>query len=246
MRSRGRGVAVKRRRRLPLREQITALPNRLTALRLVLAAGFFGLLIYCTQVLKLPVDASGELAWQRLRGGLFAAHAGLQAQDSLLTRLFDGAFALFVLAALTDVADGYVARRWKLETDLGRIADPFADKVMTLGAFVLLMPLTVYLSGWMVVLMLAREQLVTTIRGFAESRGVPFPANVWGKAKTATQSVAIGAGILYVGHPSSLWLRYSFVVLLWLALGATLVSGLVYVRNASRLLFRGPAHDGAP
>ncbi len=230
-----------RRRLQPLSEQLSALPNQLTAVRLVLAILFFGVLIYCTQVLKLPVDASGQLEWQRLRGGLYEAHAGLQAERSLLTYLFNGAFVVFVLAMLTDMADGYVARRWGLETDLGRIADPFADKVMILGSFVLLMPLTVYLSGWMVVLFLARELLVSTIRGFAESRGIPFPATFWGKAKVWSQSVAIGAGILYVGHPGSGWLRYAFVTLLWAALGATLISGVVYLRRARALLFAAEA-----
>ncbi|GIW71735.1 MAG: hypothetical protein KatS3mg102_1277 [Planctomycetota bacterium] len=226
-----------------LGEQLASLPNRLTLLRLVLAVLFFGVLVYCTQVLRLPVDAEGELSWQRLRGGLYIDHAGLRARASVLTRLLDGAFVLFVLAALTDIADGYIARRYGLETDLGRIIDPFADKIMILGGFVLLMPLTVYLSGWMVVVLLARELLVTSVRGFAEARGIPFPATFWGKAKVWSQSIALGAGILYVGHPASAWLRVAFVLLLWTALVATVLSGVVYVRRAWRLL--GPRADGA-
>jgi CDP-diacylglycerol--glycerol-3-phosphate 3-phosphatidyltransferase len=232
------------RRPQAFREQLTVLPNRLTAIRLVLAVVFFGVLIYCTQVLRLPVDAEGDLSWQRLRGGLFEAHAGLQAEESLLTWLLNGAFCVFVLAMLTDIADGYAARRWGLETDLGRIADPFADKIMILGSFVLLMPLTVYLSGWIVVLILARELLVSTIRGFTESRGIPFPASFWGKAKVWSQSIAIGAGILYVGHPGSAFLRYAFVVLLWIAIAATVISGVVYLHRTWKLLFE-PAADAA-
>lgn len=219
-----------------LRAQLRALPNRLTLGRIAICVAFFAILIYCTQMLRLPVDAEGELAWSVLQGPLHKVHAGLHAENSYLTWLFDGAFVLFVLAALTDIADGAVARRYGLETDLGRIFDPFADKIMIIGSFTLLMPLTVYVSGWMVVLVLARELLVSVIRGFAEARGVPFPANFWGKTKMISQSICVASAMLYVGHPSNRFLEISFAILLWLALLATVVSGIVYLRRAWLLL----------
>jgi CDP-diacylglycerol--glycerol-3-phosphate 3-phosphatidyltransferase len=220
------------------------LPNQLTLLRLVLCVVFFGVLIYCSIVLKLPVDASGSLHWERLRGGLYDMHAGLRAENTYLTLLLNGAFVVFVLAGLTDIADGRIARAYQLETDLGRIADPFVDKIMIVGAFTLLMPLTVHVAGWMVVVILARELLVTTIRGFCESRGVAFPATRWGKWKMLIQSVCVATSLLYLGHPESGLFKWVFLVLLWLTLASTVGSGVLYTRHAFQLLSRSPEASG--
>lgn len=224
-----------------LEEDLWKLPNLLTMLRLVLCVLFFAVLIYCSIVLKLPVDAEGQLHWERLRGDIYQAHAGLRAQEGPLTLLLDAAFIFFLLAALTDIADGKIARAYQLETDLGRIADPFVDKIMILGAFTLLMPLTVHVHGWMVVLILARELLVSGIRGFAESRGIAFGAVAWGKAKMVSQSACVGSCLLYLGHPESAIFRWGFLVLLWVALASTVISGVVYGVRARRLLFPGDA-----
>ena len=99
---------------------------------------------------------------------------------------------------LTKLKQRVSGERDSLETDLGRIADPFVDKIMILGSFTLLMPLTVHIMGWMVVVMLARELLVSGIRGFAEARGIAFPASVWGKSKMVLQSACVANAL----HPS--------------------------------------------
>src|SRR5207248_6183850 len=97
--------------------------------------------------------------------------------------------AIFVLAAISDVLDGQIARAWNLTTDFGRIADPFADKVIVSGAFLFLVPIAGSgVSAWMVAVIVARESLVDGIRGFAEGRGIAFPASFWGKAKMFLQS----------------------------------------------------------
>jgi phosphatidylglycerophosphate synthase len=116
---------------------------------------------------------------------------------------------------------------------------------MILGSFILMMPLTVHVMGWMIVLILARELLVSGIRGFAESRGVAFPASASGKTKMVLQSAAVGAGLIYLGHPGSDFVKWGFIVLLWGALVSTVWSGVTYLLHARRLLFpRRPAHGG--
>jgi CDP-diacylglycerol--glycerol-3-phosphate 3-phosphatidyltransferase len=229
----------------PRRPDNLNIPNALTLLRLILCVGFFGILIYATTELRLPVDGEGELAWHTWKGQLRAAHAGLREDGQGLSLLFDIAFGIFLLAAATDTLDGQIARRWGLETDLGRIADPFVDKIMILGALTLLMPLTLHIAGWMVVLVLARELLVSGIRSFAESRGVAFPANFWGKAKMLSQIACVAACVLYVGHPDSRACKWVFLPLLWWTMVATVVSGAVYLGRASRLVLLGRAGEEA-
>jgi CDP-diacylglycerol--glycerol-3-phosphate 3-phosphatidyltransferase len=228
------------------RAAILNVPNALTVLRLFLCFAFFGILIYCTTVLRLPVDGEGALSWTNLRSGeVKTAHAGLRDAGGSLTILLDVAFAIFCLAAATDTLDGQIARRYGLETDFGRIADPFVDKIMILGALTLLMPLTVHIAGWMVVLVLARELLVSGIRGFAESHGVAFPATFWGKTKMVSQAACVGACVMYIGHPESAVWKWIFIPLLWWTIATTVFSGAVYLRRAAEVLRRGSTGAGA-
>jgi len=105
---------------------------------------------------------------------------------------------LFVLAVLTDVLDGWIARRFNLVTQLGRIMDPFVDKFITCGTFLFLLPVSQDsgVTAWMVVLVLGREILVTSIRGFLEQRGADFSASTSGKLKMFLQCLAAVAAIL--------------------------------------------------
>ncbi|MHC4389766.1 MAG: CDP-diacylglycerol--glycerol-3-phosphate 3-phosphatidyltransferase [Planctomycetota bacterium] len=213
------------------------LPNQLTLVRLILCVIFFAVLTYCSLMLKLPVDATGEMAYHRVfTGRTLHVHAGLHAEQSHLTLLLNGAFVLFLLAALTDILDGRIARKYGLESDLGRIADPFVDKIMILGSFTLLMPLTVHVMGWMVVVILARELLVSGLRGFAESRGLAFGAVRSGKIKMVLQSACVAASLLYLGHPTDSLFEWAFLILLWSALASTVQSGVVYCVRARALL----------
>ncbi len=154
---------------------------------------------------------------------------------------------LFAIAAGTDWLDGYFARRYGQVTTLGRILDPFADKVIICGTFVYLlvapgMAETPWgLSAWMVVVIVGRELLVTALRSFIEDRGSDFSAKMSGKLKMLLQCIAAGAGLFYLDYPNPAstapaWTWWLFVVSLWAALVLTVYSGLVYIRAAVSLL----------
>ncbi len=109
------------------------------------------------------------------------------------------ALVVFVVAALTDALDGYLARRWNVITVFGRIMDPFADKLLVLGAFVMLAGVEPSgVTPWMLVIILGRELLVTTIRGVLEGRGIDFSAALSGKLKMVAQSVGVPVILLLV------------------------------------------------
>ena len=107
------------------------------------------------------------------------------------------AAGLFVFAVATDVLDGYIARKYQLITQLGRILDPFVDKFITSGTFLFLLPLPASgVTPWMVVIVLGREMLVTSLRGFLEQLGADFSASMSGKLKMFLQCVAITVSLL--------------------------------------------------
>lgn len=163
---------------------------------------------------------------------------------------------LFVAASITDALDGYLARKWQVESRFGRIVDPMADKVLVLGAMMYLAgPRFVdvesalrgqpnwMLSGvypWMVVVMLVRELLVTAIRGALEAQGTKFGAKTSGKLKMIFQCVVVPAVLLIVyiepQRTGYAWLTYVRDLLVYAAVLATVASGLPYVTAAFRLL----------
>ena len=162
--------------------------------------------------------------------------------------------ALFVVAAVTDALDGYLARRWNAVSPFGRVMDPLADKVLVIGAFILLAGPGFHsisdgqLTGvapWMVVVILSREMLATSIRGVVESTGQPMPA-VWsGKAKMILQAIcvpAILALIWLVGGEGGSWSRTAIRALVWLTLLVTIISGWRYLMTTIR--FALPTNTG--
>ena len=203
----------------------TKLPNALTLSRVGLAAAFFAVL--------------------SLRTGL---HARSGPPDLWLI----AAAVIFILAALTDFLDGHLARRWGVVSTFGRIMDPFADKVLVLGAFVYLAGPgfleTVQIDGrdvrlqvsgvaaWMAVAVIARELLVTSIRAVFESRGIDFSAGWAGKFKMVLQSLAIPLILLILAltepTPGTLW-RPLIDSLVWLTVLVTLWSGVPYIKRAA-------------
>jgi len=145
--------------------------------------------------------------------------------------------AIFGLASLTDVLDGYLARRRKQITTLGQLMDPLADKLLITAALVSLVQMDLA-PGWMVVVILGREFLVTVLRSIAHARGVVIPASPLGKFKMASQVVAILLLILGRDH-----LQQFFVlgtIALWIAVITALISGFDYYRKFNHLLSATP------
>ena len=152
---------------------------------------------------------------------------------------------VFIIAAGTDWVDGYWARKYGQITVLGRILDPFADKVIICGSFIFLvavpqMTTTPWaLQAWMVVVVVAREMLVTMLRGIIEKQGGDFSARWSGKYKMVLQCVAVGTSLFYLSYsePSvqaPAWCLWLMLLSIWSAVVMTVYSGLVYIVAAIR------------
>lgn len=141
------------------------------------------------------------------------------------------AAVLFVLAAATDAIDGWVARRYGQVTTLGRILDPFVDKIIVCGAFIFLLqrPDQSGVSAWMVTAVVGREMFVTGLRSFLEQAGKDFSA-VWiGKIKMVLQCVAVTAALLTLSPQfRDGWMLQARDILLWTTVAVTVYSGAVY------------------
>ncbi|HOR54687.1 MAG TPA: CDP-diacylglycerol--glycerol-3-phosphate 3-phosphatidyltransferase [Synergistales bacterium] len=133
---------------------------------------------------------------------------------------------VFTIAALTDTFDGYFARKHGMVTNLGKIIDPLADKILVIAALISLVQLQ-RLPAWIVVIILSREFFVTGLRMVAASEGMVISASRGGKVKTVTQVIAILLMIFDLpgGLPA-----------MWVALVATLWSGMEYLAKAKSLL----------
>jgi len=136
------------------------------------------------------------------------------------------AMAIFTIASLSDVIDGYYARKYQVISSFGKFLDPLADKLLALPTLVIMISLG-RVEAWIVVLLLVREVTVTALRGVAAAEGIEIAASSWGKKKTLLLSITIGA----------LALHYPFwhinphkvgTFLLWLAVPLSLGSGLHY------------------
>lgn len=195
-------------------------PNALTAVRVVLA---------CVVVVIL----SGGLSPPTIESGMSAQRATL-----LLSA------AVFIVAAITDALDGFLARKWSVVSLFGRVVDPFADKLLVLGSFVCLAGatfadprggMTSGVHAWMVVVILARELLVTTLRGVYESQGVDFSATWSGKFKMILQSIAIPAILVTLAvrdaAPGSA-ARWTIDIIVWGTVAVTAWSGVPYLVRA--------------
>lgn len=151
------------------------------------------------------------------------------------------AAALFAFAASTDALDGYLARRYKQITVLGRILDPFVDKVIVCGSFVFLLEkqgeVDSGVNAWMVIIIIGREMFVSSLRGILEKEGKDFSASLAGKLKMTLQCFAVGASLLSLAENLTWpWLPTVRDILLWLAVGVTIWSGLIYVIRGFSLL----------
>jgi CDP-diacylglycerol--glycerol-3-phosphate 3-phosphatidyltransferase len=177
---------------------------------------------------------------------------------------------LFVLAAVTDSLDGYLARKWDATSTFGRIMDPFCDKVLVLGGFIymagprFLVPqwveegsfftMATGVYPWMVAVMLARELLVTGFRGEAEAMGVSFGSSWWGKWKMILQSITVPTVIFFAitfktgeDRTYSIAAKWFCYVLVYVTVIVTIVSGLPYVLRLRQIVDkRGNTNDPGP
>ena len=193
-----------------MRKQI---PNILTFGRLVLTIVFLVMIL-----LAPPYYADGEVSFPGF---------------------LDAAFILFVIAGLTDIADGIAARRLNVTSKFGRMVDPLADKILVCGAFICfaiigrpklfdLSPGVLTAIHWSVVgILIAREAYVTILRHVAEARGVNFAATKSGKIKMFLQSFAIGTVVIKMAHvQTAAWGNWFATVTFILMVSVTVFSGI--------------------
>jgi len=157
----------------------------------------------------------------------------------LLTRFSGSEFwglGIFLLAALTDLADGMIARRTKAVTVTGTLLDPIADKLLISAAFISLVELGLA-PAWMVAVIVGREFAVSGLRQVAHQQGVVIAANWWGKLKTLAQIVAIS--LLIVSYQLGEWAMVATVAL-WVALAMTVASLVSYFTGFWRLVVGAP------
>jgi CDP-diacylglycerol--glycerol-3-phosphate 3-phosphatidyltransferase len=198
--------------------------------------------------LNRPTWLPNALVWLRLvLAGVFVGLLSAEPLASKSTLLI--AAGIFIFAALTDMLDGKLARAWDCVSRFGRIMDSFADKILVLGAFVVLAGPSFSTSGladtplihasgvypWMAVVILGRELLITSLRGLVEGEGGDFSAIWAGKWKMVAQSVAVPLILVVLawgrwqpGDPG----RLIIDITAWATVVITVLSAIPYIRRA--------------
>ena len=136
-------------------------------------------------------------------------------------------FVLFVLASLTDLLDGHIARKRNLISNFGKIMDPLADKILVYSAFCLMVG-NGLVPAWMLIVILVREFAVSGMRTVAASEGIVVAADLSGKIKTVLQMIAVPMLILTGVIISDVWFTLS-MAMLWASLIMTVYSGIQYI-----------------
>ncbi len=158
---------------------------------------------------------------------------------------YTSALVVFLIAASTDWMDGYWARKYGQVTKLGRIFDPFVDKIIICGTFIALIAVPdAGVASWMATIVVGRELLVTSLRGMIEGSGGDFSASQLGKWKMVLQCAAVVAILLcLIAAPAAAWLSITAQVLLWGAIVLTVYSGYDYAVAASRVMRDQPSEN---
>ena len=148
---------------------------------------------------------------------------------------------VFVLAALTDIFDGQIARKKNIVSDFGKLMDPIADKMLVSTALILLVAAD-KIHPVIVIVIISREFLVSGLRSISAARGIVIPASIWGKLKTITQIVAIVMLLVNLGK-----FVYFFVILqdiaVYVALILTIISCVEYFYQYYRLNYSKSLED---
>ena len=150
-----------------------------------------------------------------------------------MTEHFILALIIFILASITDMLDGQIARKQNLITNFGKIMDPLADKVLVYSAFCLMIA-DKTMPAWMLIIILAREFIVAGVRTVAASEGIVIAADMSGKIKTVLQMIAVPLLLLAkaVASSEASWASYVNIVaqvFLWASLVMTVYSGCEYI-----------------
>lgn len=137
---------------------------------------------------------------------------------------------VFVVASLTDALDGHLARSRNLVTTFGKFVDPLVDKLLTMAAFVVLVEGSI-IPAWAVIIIIARELIITGFRTLAADKGITIAASKWGKLKTTSQMVAL---VLLLLNNNSL--NHIGIYVFYLAVILTIISGLDYIIKNKEVL----------
>ena len=143
------------------------------------------------------------------------------------------AAALFIIASLTDMLDGKIARKYNLVTNFGKFMDPLADKLLVCSALICMIELR-ELPTWMVIIIISREFIISGFRLVASDNGVVIAASYWGKFKTTFQM--IGVVLLIFNIPA---LSMVTTIVIWIALALTVISLVDYVVKNAGVLTEG-------
>lgn len=144
------------------------------------------------------------------------------------------ALALFCIASLTDLLDGKIARKYNLVTNFGKFMDPLADKLLVCSAMICLVEME-KLAAWIVIVIIAREFIISGFRLVASDNGIVIAASYWGKFKTVFQMAMIIVLILDLGGVFDM----IGVILVWIAVALTIISLLDYVLKNKQVLTEG-------
>ena len=142
------------------------------------------------------------------------------------------AAALFIIASLTDMLDGKIARKYNLVTNFGKFMDPLADKLLVCSALICMIELR-ELPAWMVIIIISREFIISGFRLVASDNGVVIAASYWGKFKTTFQMI----GVLLIFNIPALSTLTTIIV--WIALALTVISLVDYIVKNAGVLTEG-------
>lgn len=154
------------------------------------------------------------------------------------------AFIIFVIASLTDLLDGIFARRHNLISDLGKLLDPIADKILIIGVFLAFLQLKVVVNAWMIAVIMLREFIITGLRLYVLKSGEVLEAKRWGKHKTVSQVAGIFvifiSLLLFMKFPQNTIVIFLYekvtYVMMWYVVLITLFSGVYYFWINRRLI----------
>ena len=145
------------------------------------------------------------------------------------------AVAVFVIASLTDLLDGKIARKYNLVTNFGKFMDPLADKLLVCSALIALVGLG-KVPAWIVIIIIAREFIISGLRLVASDSGVVIAASYWGKFKTTFQMAMIIGLIL---NPPIPYMDFINQVLIYIALILTIISMIDYIKKNYKVFLEG-------